>query len=115
AGGRRGGAELPRRRRRVHRRVELPDPRQHPLLRPDRPHPEVTMKAERVGKYRLIAMLGQGGMASVFLSLVPGPMGVNKLLVVKLLKDDLSQDQDFLQMFLNEARLAARLNHANVV
>src|SRR6185369_13735221 len=73
------------------------------------------MKAERVGKYRIIALLGQGGMASVFLSVVPGPAGVNKLLVVKLLRDELAQDADFLAMFLNEARLAARLNHANVV
>ncbi|MFO0590966.1 MAG: serine/threonine-protein kinase [Polyangiaceae bacterium] len=73
------------------------------------------MKAERVGKYHLIALLGQGGMASVYLSLVPGPLGVNKLLVVKVLREDLSQDTDFLGMFLNEARLAARLNHANVV
>ena len=73
------------------------------------------MQADRIGKYRIIAKLGQGGMASVFLSVVPGPMGVNKLLVVKLLKDDLSEDVDFIAMFLNEARLAARLNHANVV
>jgi serine/threonine-protein kinase len=73
------------------------------------------MQAERVGKYRIIAKLGQGGMASVFLSVVPGPLGVNKLLVIKLLREELSHDEDFLTMFLNEARLAARLNHANVV
>jgi eukaryotic-like serine/threonine-protein kinase len=73
------------------------------------------MQADRVGKYRIIALLGQGGMASVFLSVVPGPVGVNKLLVVKLLRDELSGDEDFVAMFLNEARLAARLNHANVV
>jgi serine/threonine-protein kinase len=54
-------------------------------------------------------------MASVFLSVVPGPAGVNKLLVIKLLRQELAQDQDFLTMFINEARLAARLNHANVV
>jgi eukaryotic-like serine/threonine-protein kinase len=73
------------------------------------------MRAERIGKYRIIALLGQGGMASVFLSVVPGPMGVNKLLVVKVLREELSQDEDFVAMFVNEARLAARLNHANVV
>ncbi|NUP05510.1 MAG: serine/threonine protein kinase [Polyangiaceae bacterium] len=70
---------------------------------------------DRIGKYRIIAKLGQGGMATVYLSVVPGPAGVNKLLVVKLLKEDLAQDADFLSMFVNEARLAARLNHANVV
>ena len=76
---------------------------------------QVIMQANRVGKYRIIAQLGQGGMASVFLSVVPGPVGVNKLLVLKLLRDELSSDEDFLTMFVNEARLAARLNHANVV
>jgi serine/threonine-protein kinase len=75
----------------------------------------MSAQVERVGKYRIIALLGQGGMASVYLSVVPGPAGVNKLLVVKLLRDELSADEDFVAMFLNEARLAARLNHANVV
>jgi eukaryotic-like serine/threonine-protein kinase len=73
------------------------------------------MRVERVGKYRIIALLGQGGMASVYLSVVAGPVGVNKLLVVKLLREELAHDEDFVAMFLNEARLAARLNHANVV
>src|SRR5262245_49429219 len=73
------------------------------------------MKTDRVGKYRIVALLGQGGMASVYLSVVPGPAGVNKLLVVKILREELSQDAEFLAMFLNEARLATRLNHANVV
>src|SRR6516225_9733678 len=73
------------------------------------------MNVERVGKYRIIALLGQGGMASVYLSVVPGPLGINKLLVVKLLREELAQDEDFLAMFLNEARLATRFNHANVV
>ncbi len=73
------------------------------------------MLTDRLGKYRIIAKLGQGGMAAVYLSVVPGPAGFNKLLVVKVLKEDLAQDSDFLAMFLNEARLAARLNHANVV
>ncbi len=73
------------------------------------------MQTGRLGKYRIIAKLGQGGMATVYLSVVPGPAGFNKLLVVKELKEDLSHDPDFLNMFLNEARLAARLNHPNVV
>ena len=73
------------------------------------------MQTDRIGKYRIIAKLGQGGMATVFLSIAAGPVGFNKLLVLKLLKDELESDSEFLAMFLNEARLAARLNHANVV
>jgi serine/threonine-protein kinase len=73
------------------------------------------MEGNRIGKYRIIALLGQGGMASVFLSVVPSPIGFNKLLVIKVLKEELASDADFLTMFVDEARLAARLNHANVV
>src|SRR5579859_4603356 len=68
-----------------------------------------------VGKYQLLAVLGRGGMADVFLALSRGPMGFNKLVVVKRLRASLAEDTSFRDMFLFEARLAARLNHANVV
>ncbi len=67
------------------------------------------------GKYRLIAELGHGGMAEVFLAIASGPAGFNKLLVIKQIRDQLADDPEFLGMFLDEARLAARLNHPNVV
>jgi serine/threonine protein kinase len=67
------------------------------------------------GKYRLLATLGHGGMADVYLAAAPGPAGFNKLLVVKELRPALARDPDFLDMFLDEARLAARLSHPNVV
>ncbi len=73
------------------------------------------MTVERIGKYRIIAKLGQGGMARVLLTMAEGPHGFNKLLVVKELKDDLAHDPEFLSMFLDEARIAARLNHPNIV
>jgi len=73
------------------------------------------MTHERIGKYRIIAKLGQGGMARVLLTMAEGPHGFNKLLVVKELKDDLAHDPEFLIMFLDEARIAARLNHPNIV
>src|SRR5690349_11507933 len=73
------------------------------------------MSVETIGKYRVIGKLGQGGMARVLLTVVAGAHGVTKLLVLKELREDLTNDVDFVQMFLNEARLAARLNHPNVV
>ena len=66
-------------------------------------------------KYRLIAELGHGGMAEVFLALASGPAGFNKLVVIKQIREQLAEDPEFLTMFLDEARLAARLNHPNVV
>jgi serine/threonine-protein kinase len=76
----------------------------------------VATKLSALGKYSLIASLGQGGMAKVYLALMAGPGGFNKLLVVKALREDVHQgSDDFVQMFLDEARLAARLNHPNIV
>jgi serine/threonine-protein kinase len=68
-----------------------------------------------LGKYRLIAELGHGGMAEVFLAVVRGPAGFNKLMVIKQIRPQLAEDPEFLGMFLDEARLAARLSHPNVV
>src|SRR5262245_53481619 len=71
--------------------------------------------AHSLGKYRLIAQIGHGGMAEVFLEVGRGPAGFNKLLVIKEIRPQLAQDPELLGMFLDEARLAARLSHANVV
>jgi len=69
----------------------------------------------RVGKYRILSELGRGGMANVYLAVTHGPGGVNKLVVLKALLPDLATEPSALTMFLDEARLAAQLNHANVV
>ncbi len=69
----------------------------------------------RIGKYRILARIGQGGMARVLLTMSEGPHGFNKLLVVKELREELAHDPEFLAMFLDEARIAARLNHPNIV
>jgi serine/threonine protein kinase len=68
----------------------------------------------RFGKYRVIARLGEGGMAQVHLALMRGPVGFNKLLVVKSMREGLT-DPIYARSFMHEARLAAQLNHANVV
>jgi len=72
-------------------------------------------EAAQEGKYRVLVELGQGGTAIVYLAVARGPSGFNKLVVLKALKKNLSNDPEFRNMFLNEARLAARLNHPNIV
>jgi len=67
------------------------------------------------GKYELFASLGRGGMADVYLSVARGPLGFNKLAVVKRLRQSLADEPTFLRMFLDEAQVAARLNHPNIV
>ncbi|WP_437288559.1 serine/threonine-protein kinase [Sorangium sp. So ce406] len=66
-------------------------------------------------RYRPIVEIGRGGMADVCLAVAQGPVGFNKLVVLKRVRAELCADADILAMFLDEARLAARLNHPNVV
>jgi serine/threonine-protein kinase len=68
-----------------------------------------------LGKYTILAALGEGGMAQVFLASAHGPAGFNKLFVIKLLRSRVQRDDLAHEMFMAEARLAARLNHPNVV
>src|SRR5450432_195610 len=68
-----------------------------------------------LGKYRRIAELGHGGMATVYLCVTQGPAGFNKLHVLKCLRADLAADSDARKMFLEEARISARLSHPNIV
>ena len=80
------------------------------------PPDSMTPASSRLGPYRLIACLGHGGMADVHLAVsVAEATRFQKLLVVKLLKPELGAEPEFIEMFLDEARLAARLNHPNVV
>jgi len=69
----------------------------------------------RLGKYQLLRKLATGGMAEVFLAKTDGPMGFEKMLVIKRILPHLAEDPRFVEMFLGEAKLAARLNHPNLV
>jgi serine/threonine protein kinase len=67
------------------------------------------------GRYTLIAELGRGGMAEIFLARSVGAHGFERLFVIKRMHAHLSRDPQFTRMFVREARLSARLVHANVV
>jgi len=66
-------------------------------------------------KHRIVSHLGQGGTADVYLAVADGPSGFHKLVVLKVLKQGLRADRELREMFLREARLAARLHHPHVV
>lgn len=67
------------------------------------------------GRYTLLSKLDGGGMAGVFLARQAGPEGFEKKVVIKMIHPQLAGKTDFVDMFFNEARLAALLSHANVV
>ncbi len=73
------------------------------------------MAIERFGEYQLLKKLATGGMAEIWLARQSGPEGFEKLLVVKRILPHLAENGEFVKMFLDEARIAARLNHPNIV
>ncbi|MDP3235991.1 MAG: protein kinase [Myxococcales bacterium] len=68
-----------------------------------------------IGRYVVRRRLAEGGMAEVYLAQATGPEGFSKDVVIKVVRSFLASDQQFVDMFINEARLSSRLNHANVV
>jgi serine/threonine protein kinase/tetratricopeptide (TPR) repeat protein len=73
------------------------------------------MTPERLGRYRLTARIAVGGMAELFLATQEGPEGFRKRVAIKRLLPQLARKPNVVEMFLNEARLASRINHPNVV
>ena len=72
-------------------------------------------RPSKLGRYELITQIGQGGMAEVQLAIQRGPAGFEKLVVVKLVHENLATDETFVDMLLDEARMAALVKHPNVV
>ena len=80
------------------------------------PAPSVTPQGQvTFGKYQLVERLGRGGMAEVWKAKIVGPAGFQRTMVVKRILPHLVEDPHFIEMFVAEARLSARLNHANIV
>lgn len=72
-------------------------------------------EAQSLGQFHPLAQLGQGGMARVILCARQGPANIQKLLVIKEIREELANDAEFVTMFMDEARLATRMSHPNLV
>ena len=70
---------------------------------------------QTIGKYRIVRDVGIGGMAQVFLASREGPEGFAKPYVIKRILPELSRDEQFAKMFVTEAKVAAMLDHPNIV
>ncbi len=87
-----------------------------------RSHSDATIPAgghlpvpEQIGRYRVIDRLAVGGMAEVFICIERQLAGLERLVVVKRILPHLAMHDNFVEMFLAEARYVARINHPNVV
>jgi serine/threonine-protein kinase len=76
--------------------------------------PAIAAEARRFGKYTLVAKLAVGGMAEIFLARLNGDGRFEKLVCIKRILPQLARDSQFVSMFLDEARVAARISHPNV-
>ena len=70
---------------------------------------------EVFGKYHLLEKIATGGMAEVFRARSYGMAGFEKILVIKRILDHLSRDDEFIKLFIDEARIAVSLLHVNIV
>ena len=77
--------------------------------------PAVAESVIPFGKYVLVRALAQGGMAEIFLAKQVGAEGFERNVVIKRMLKQLSANPEFVNMFLDEARLAGRLAHQNIV
>ena len=68
-----------------------------------------------LGKYKLVMLIAAGGMAEVYLARQAGAAGFEKTVCLKRILPHLARDKSFVEMFLNEARLASQLDHPNIV
>jgi len=67
-----------------------------------------------LGQYEVGDLIASGGMAAVYRARTAGPMGFEKPVAVKVLLDEAAEDPEIVRMFIDEARLGARLNHQNI-
>ena len=74
-----------------------------------------SLAGRRLGRYEVLARLATGGMAAVYIARALGLAGFERLFAIKVLHPHLAHEEEFVSMFLDEARLAARIHHPNVV
>lgn len=74
-----------------------------------------TFQVQEFGNYYLLDRIAIGGMAEIFKAKQSGVRGFEKIVVIKKILQHLSEDPEFVEMFEDEAKIAAQLNHANIV
>ena len=69
----------------------------------------------RVGNYQLLNLIAEGGMASVWKAKKLGVSGFEKIVAIKFIKETILNNEDFVTMFINEAKLSAQLTQQHIV
>ncbi len=104
-------------------RIPIPALERMPIAQPvfpvavPEPHPEDDEPSDgtKFGQYVLLEKIATGGMAEVWKARMRGVEGFQKIVAIKKILPHLSDNQDFIEMFVDEAKLAAQLNHNNII
>jgi len=104
-------------------RIAIPKLERMPISQPVFPaavpvaHPEDEEPTDgtKFGQYVLLEKIATGGMAEVWKARMRGVEGFQKIVAIKKILPHLSDNQDFIEMFVDEAKLAAQLNHNNII
>ncbi|MBN2525658.1 MAG: serine/threonine protein kinase [Deltaproteobacteria bacterium] len=86
-----------------------------PMPADNRARSALFLEGKQIGRYELIYHIASGGMASVYAGRLVGMAGFERLVAIKIIHPHLTSEPAFVQMFLDEARLAAHIDHPNVV
>jgi TonB family protein len=94
-----------------------PAPAPEPPASPGGPDsaPPPAANADRFGQYEILERIASGGMAELFRARFRGVEGFQKIVAIKKILPSIAGDEEFLTMFADEAKLAAQLNHPNIV
>ncbi|HEV7553865.1 MAG TPA: protein kinase, partial [Kofleriaceae bacterium] len=68
-----------------------------------------------MGRYQILDRLAVGGMAELFKAQLIGELGFEKLVAIKKILPHLATDKSFVEMFIDEARITAQLDHRHIV
>lgn len=68
-----------------------------------------------LGRYEVGAKIGGGGMATVYIGFAPREDGTEEHVALKVIRDELAHDEEFARMFIDEAKILARLSHPNII
>jgi TonB family protein len=90
-------------------------PKAETRVEPSRIEDEEVVDGTKFGQYILIEKIATGGMAEVWKARMRGVEGFQKIVAIKKILPHLSDNQDFIEMFVDEAKLAAQLNHNNII
>lgn len=96
-------------------RVPASQPVFPPAVEPAKAEEEEPIDGVKFGQYVLVEKIATGGMAEVWKARMRGVEGFQKIVAIKKILPHLSDNQDFIEMFVDEAKLAAQLNHNNII